>query len=79
MKHLESALPKWRNLKTEDIFLKCILRLWPQLEKHLFNVRLDPEERTDLKYEQPQGITSLLFLSFLNFLSFLKYATLHDC
>ena len=32
---------------------------WPKLKKHLFNVRLDPEERNDLVLSRPDLVEQL--------------------
>ena len=32
---------------------------WPKLKKHLFNVRLDPEERNDLTLARPDVVEQL--------------------
>ena len=32
---------------------------WPKLKKHLFNIRLDPEERNDLTLARPDVVEQL--------------------
>ena len=43
-----------QHLNQSEAFQRIFDRRWPHLKKHLFNIVDDPEERNDLKDEQPE-------------------------
>merc|ERR1712032_112261 len=52
-----SDRPSSRNISQSPI--EVFNSAWPKLKKHLFNVRLDPEERNDLAVSRPDVLEQL--------------------
>ena len=52
-----SDRPASRNISQTPI--EVFNSAWPKLKKHLFNVRLDPEERNDLVLSRPDVLEQL--------------------